>query len=352
VQCVLRCDLAAVISVRVTRTGLPCTALCVHPIQACTSLYTMIPVENEHVNLLQDPLDGVFDLTHVSQVISASDSIFREMCGELNDDNPHHIQACFLKNKKGVTRDKLIKWLETVCYILDSFSVPLLQNACDVIDAKTERIDELQREKIGDQQTIIKLQEEVIKKNSDELKEVKSTVQTEMKSYSSAVQRTCSTALSAKKIATAVKNVTDKDDRRKNLIIYGLEETSGEVLNDRAEQVLAEIDEKPLIRDCVRVGMKRPDSKHPRPVKLSLSNSDHVAQVLRNANKLHTKKGYGSIYIRPDRTEEERKAYKELLELLKQKRKSEPNRTHYIRYNRIVSSETNSESVNDTTANG
>ena len=136
------------------------------------------------------------------------------------------------------------------------------------------------------------------------------------------------------------------------MIIYGLEETSGEVLNDRAEQVLAEIDEKPLIRDCVRVGMKRPDSKHPRPVKLSLSNSDHVAQVLRNANKLHTKKGYGSIYIRPDRTEEERKAYKELLELLKQKRKSEPNRTHYIRYNRIVSSETNSESVNDTTANG
>ena len=87
-QCVLRCDLAAVISVRVTRTGLPCTALCVHPIQACTrsytSLCTMIPVENEHVNLLQDPVDGVFDLTHVSQVISARDSttVYSEKCVE------------------------------------------------------------------------------------------------------------------------------------------------------------------------------------------------------------------------------------------------------------------------------
>ena len=134
------------------------------------------------------------------------------------------------------------------------------------------------------------------------------------------------------------------------MIIYGLEETSGEVLDDRVEQVLAEIDEKPLIRNCVRVEIKRPDSKHPRPVKLSLSNSDHVAQVLRNAKKLHAKKGYGSIYIRPDRTEEERKAYKKLLELLKQKRKSEPNRTHYVKNNRIVSSETNNESVNDRTA--
>ena len=131
------------------------------------------------------------------------------------------------------------------------------------------------------------------------------------------------------------------------MIIYGLEETSGEVLDDRVEQVLAEIDEKPLIRNCVRVEIKRPDSKHPRPVKLSLSNSDHVVQVLRNANKLHAKRGYGSIYIRPDRTEEERKAYKKLLELLKQKRKSEPNRTHCIRNNRVVSSETNSESVDD-----
>ena len=78
-----------------------------------------------------------------------------------------------------------------------------------------------------------------------------------MKSYSSAVQRTCSTALSAKKIATAVKNVTGKDDRSKNQIIYGLEKSSGEILDNRVEQVLAEIGEKQSIQDCVRVGIKR-----------------------------------------------------------------------------------------------
>ena len=40
----------------------------------------------------------------------------------------------------------------------------------------------------------------------------------------------------------------------KNLIIYGLEETSGEVLHDRAEQVLAEIDEKPLYETVYELG--------------------------------------------------------------------------------------------------
>ncbi len=98
------------------------------------------------------------------------------------------------------------------------------------------------------------------------------------------------------------------------------------------------------MRDCVRVGVKRSGDTHPRPVKFTLSNSDHVAQVLRNARKLHTKEGYKSVYIRPDRTVQERKAFKMLFDQLKEKRKSEPNRTHFIRNNRIVSSDMKSNS--------
>ena len=98
------------------------------------------------------------------------------------------------------------------------------------------------------------------------------------------------------------------------------------------------------MRDCVRVGVKRSGAKHPRPIKFSLRNADHVAQVLRSARKLHTTEGYKSIYICPDRTVQERKSYKTLLEKLKEKRKSEPSRTHYIRNNRIVSSDLKSSS--------
>ena len=100
-------------------------------------------------------------------------------------------------------------------------------------------------------------------------------------------------------------------------------------------------------RDCVRVGVKRPGETRPRPIKFTLSNSDHVTQVLRSAKQLHSKDGYRSVYLCPDRTVQERKCFKKLLDQLKEKRKSEPNRTHYIRNNRIVSSDKNMSDSSD-----
>ena len=235
-----------------------------------------------------------------------------------------------------------------MCYILDSFSIPLLTNAAKVIDNQAGRIDEFQRGKIDDQQTIIKLHEEISKRRSDELNDVKSTVQStvqsEMQSYSEIAKKNCPKTLTSKTIEAAVKRVCDRDDRSRNVIVYGIEETNGEVLQERVEKILEEIDEKPVVIDCVRVGIKRSGATHPRPVKFSLSNADHVAQVLRNARGLHTKEGYKSIYICLYRTVQERKSYKTLLEKLKEKRQSEPSRIHYIRNNRIVSSDMKSSS--------
>ena len=304
----------------------------------------MMPAfQNDHVDQLDDVIKGEFDMLNVSQVISASDSVFREMYKELNRDNFDIIRQCHL-NKRSVPKEKLAEWLETVCYILDSFSIPLLKNAVSTIDRNAKRIDELQKEKIDDQKKIIHLNEKVMEKKSAELNEVKSAVKTEMKSFSSIVKKNCPPTLTRKTIEAAVKSVCDKEDRSKNIIIYGIEETSGEVLPDEVGKVLEEIDEKPVVRDCVRVGVKRSGDTRPRPVKLSLSNSDHVAQVLRSAKRLHTKEGYKSVYICPDRTVQERKSFKILLDQLKEKRKSEPNITHYIRNSRIVSYDMNSHS--------
>ena len=51
-----------------------------------------------------------------------------------------------------------------------------------------------------------------------------------MKSYSSVLKNSCSTAHTRKAIEAAVKSVCDQEDRSKNVIIYEMEETSGEVL--------------------------------------------------------------------------------------------------------------------------
>jgi len=95
------------------------------------------------------------------------------------------------------------------------------------------------------------------------------------------------------------------------------------------EEVLNKIGEKPSVRDYCPLGA--PKENVSRPVKFTLSSSDHAIRVIRNASKLCTKKGYRSVYICPDRTAAERKANKKLVEELRLKRTTEPGKFHSIR---------------------
>ncbi|KAL5249122.1 hypothetical protein ACHWQZ_G018081 [Mnemiopsis leidyi] len=203
-----------------------------------------------------------------------------------------------------------------------------------------ERVTELREQKIDDQETIIKLQQTVIEKSSENFQSVKNTVQEELKSYSSVLTKSCSNAFSPKKLEAVVKKVTVTEKMSKNAIVYGLIETEHETLLKKVEEVLAEIGEKPNLTSCSRVGTKRDNAI--RPVKITLKSIDHVNQILRNAKMLHTKAGYSGIYICPDRTAEQRKADKRLWEQLKTKRKMEPEKDHRIQNGRIVSSEKDS----------
>ncbi len=291
----------------------------------------MYPVENDYVDNIDNIPESDFKEMYVRQISEGAHSVLSDIRKDLNVPDNSHIQACNL-NKRSVTKDKLILWLESVVFILDS-SVSLLQNAVP----KINRIGELQEEKIEDQARILELQRELILKREEELKAVHTTVEKEMKSYSSAVTKNCSAALSTKKIEAAVRKVVDKEDRSRNVVIYGLEESGNEKLQEKVESVLGRIGEKPVVKDCIRVGVNKPAVKLPRPIRFSLRNSDHVAQVLRNARRLHTEEGFRTIYICPDRTADERKAYKKLLEELREKRRSDPDRTYFIKNNRIVS---------------
>ena len=58
----------------------------------------------------------------------------------------------------------------------------------------------------------------------------------------------------------------------------------------------------------------------------------------------YTQEGCKYVYECPDRTVQERGSFKILLDKHEEKHKSKPNRTHYIRNNRIESSDTDSNS--------
>ena len=79
----------------------------------------------------------------------------------------------------------------------------------------------------------------------------------------------------------------------------------------------------------------------PRHVPRSLSTCD-ITQVQRKA-KLRSKEGtYRTFFDCRERSEEEREAFKEIWEELKEKRKADPEEVFFIRNNNIVSSDKNS----------
>ena len=76
---------------------------------------------------------------------------------------------------------------------------------------------------------MIELQKKLIIKKDVELGLVSQTVQKELKTYSSALQQSCSTALSPKNIASAaVKTITKEEDRTKEVVVFGVEEETDE----------------------------------------------------------------------------------------------------------------------------
>ena len=155
------------------------------------------------------------------------------------------------------------------------------------------------------------------------------------KSVGSGVVYHTSTSLAPKKICAAVRTVSEKVDRSHNVIVYGLKESTCENLEVEISKVLAGIDERPTIMDCCRVGVSKQERL--RPVKFTLRSSDMVKQILRKAKALRSKDGFSNVYISPDRTVEERRAFKKLWDELQEKRKVDPDKVHYIKNNKIVS---------------
>ena len=224
--------------------------------------------------------------------------------------------------------------------------MPWLQKAAPLAQELSSLKDEVQplrQENVSYQKRVIELQNRLIEKQDEQLNSVASTVEKEMKTYSSVVESTvksqmetysstvakkCSSAFTPQRLQAAVLMVEDKKERSQNVVIYGLEEEQNEQLQLSVETILADIGEKPVVKDCCKVGRNRENAT--RPIKISLSSQAHDAHVLKNAKKLRTQDGYRSVYICPDRSPEERKAYKKLVEEVKMKRDTETDKVPFI----------------------
>lgn len=298
----------------------------------CRIVYTQytampMPLENKHLENLDDRMieNEQFKSMYVDQIENARDSIFQEMCNAVKVTDFDDLRAdCF--NQKNISKAQLCGWLETVCYILNTYAVPVLNSGSSLPDD----ISMLKDEKISDQKDIIDLQQKLIVKKDEDMK-------MEMKSYSTVVRKSCAEALAPKKIKTAIKKAADEQDRDKNIIIYGMKEENGENVESKVNKLLDHLNEKPRISKCCRIGNSISDRV--KPIRFSLDSSDVVKQILQKSKELKNMEGSSKVYLCPDRSFEDRLIIKKLVTEIKQKRTNEPNKVHFIRNTKIVSYE-------------
>ena len=234
-------------------------------------------------------------------------------------------------NSSSITKLTLAKWLES--------ARDIMCRQADVIVKMQNTIELLKTDSLEDKAAIIKLQSDLIQTKDHQLlslqSAVKSTVETvvqkEVKSYSEAVAKNSTVpgvpAMTPDSVKRAVQSAISDEDRGKNLIVFGLDEVENENLDSRVGELLQELGEKPRLT-ASRVGKIVDGAEKCRPVKVVLTSSNIVKQILSKSGMLKRAQRFGKVYLRPDMTPEEREQRKRLFIELKQNITDQPQKYH------------------------
>jgi len=111
-------------------------------------------------------------------------------------------------------------------------------------------------------------------------------------------------------VKSAVREILHNEDRKKNIILFGLEENDSKILKNEVCNVLQEINQKPVVGQVVRLGRS---TARCRPVRVSLMSSDTVHDVLRCSTMLKDSNCYNKVFIGPDRNPQQRIKHNELV---------------------------------------
>ena len=228
----------------------------------------------------------------------------------------------------------------------DAFQLVRFQN--DRLRHTKSALNTTKSELISSQKSVIDLQEKLLENKGENLQSVQKavstsvseTVKAELKTYSSVVQGSSAPSFSTETLRNVVKSAVQEEDRSKNVMVFELGEEKDENLASRVGEVYECLGTKPVMELC-RVG-KSGNTASPRPVKICLSSSSTTAQVFVLARKLRNSDKFRTVFIRPDRTPDERAAHKLLVEELKRKREADSSKHHFIRRGKVCTSDKSS----------
>ena len=107
------------------------------------------------------------------------------------------------------------------------------------------------------------------------------------------------------------------------------EESSKETVQASVKGVLDQLNEKPVLDKCDRVGS--PTAGKVRPVRVTLKSRETLIAILRKAKELKGSTKYCKVFLEPDRTPEERLERRRTLKTLSDLRVSHPEGRYVIR---------------------
>ena len=197
--------------------------------------------------------------------------------------------------------------------------------------------EELERNRV----LVIELQQTVINVQKEQLNSVETSVQ-KVKAYSTVLAQNFAAASPvAKKLPTPPKPPTSKPpatvvaqaNREKNLVIFGLPETTENDARANLDELFEELNEKPKVANMKRIGEK--NEERPRPLLVSLENRATLLALLKKARQLKESKKHSTVYLSPDLNPSQLKERKALLATLKRVRTDDPGGNYYIRNNVI-----------------
>ncbi|KAL5257645.1 hypothetical protein ACHWQZ_G012537 [Mnemiopsis leidyi] len=210
------------------------------------------------------------------------------------------------------------------------------------------------RGKVADLSTaaIKKLAAEMDRNKSEIMKEIGDTVK-ENVDLDKSTQRSFADILGTNKEALvlpmkqAIKEIEKEDDRKKNVVITGLD--LNPAVTDRKQQeeqvktLATETVNEALrggpgeVKELVVMGKMSGNSGKAPPVLVTLTNSEEARNVIKGASRLSRVQGLRNVYISPDLNKEERTRRKVLAEDLKKKIADFPEQYWYIRHGTVSS---------------
>ena len=207
---------------------------------------------------------------------------------------------------------------ETLSTIILSL-VDVVDHSLNVLRASATAMDDSKNEQILNQQTVIKLQEELISKQAS----------------SGTVDSNVNREQLENRLPSVVRSVVNESERNKQVVMFGVPEDCD--LSSTVEDVLKSTcgPSGPTPDKLYRIGTSRPGRS--RPVKVHFNSREEARETICNAKYLRRSEKYSSVFIAPDRSPEERAQRRKLVQLLREKREREPGSHHFISQGKICS---------------